>query len=73
MDIWSSDNTNATVDSESKIIKNFDKTIERLGFGMPFDEIFPNGESNKLLTKANHNVTDSSSLQAMICAKEYLK
>ena len=33
------------VDNESKIIKNFESTFKRFGFGKPVDETFPNGES----------------------------
>jgi|TARA_B100000214_G_scaffold310750_1_gene242617 hypothetical protein len=55
------------------IVKNFDITTERLGFGKPVEDTFPNGESNKLLTNASHKVTASSSLQAASCEKECLK
>jgi hypothetical protein len=59
--------------SELNIIKNFEIITERFGLGNPVEDTFPNGESNKLFTKANHKVTDSSSLQAAISEKEYLK
>ena len=52
------------VDSESKIIRNFDITIERFGFGSPVEETF---------TKASHKVTDSSSLHAESCDHKSLK
>ena len=61
------------VDSESKIIRNFDITIERFGFGSPVEETFPNGESRRLFAKASHKVTDSSSLHAESCDHKSLK
>ncbi len=48
-------------------------TTERFGFGKPVEDTFPNGESNKLFTKASHKVTDSSSLHAASWEKELLK
>ena len=73
INIWDSPKTSETPDSELNIVKNFDMTTERLGFGIPVDDTFPNGDSNKLLTNASHKVTASSSLQAGSWENEYLK
>ena len=73
INIWDSPKTSETPDSELNIVKNFDMTTERLGFGIPVEDTFPNGDSNKLLTSASHKVTASSSLQAASWENEYLK
>ena len=63
---------NEVITNESNKMKNFDKRIDKFGFGTPGEDTLLNGDAKIFFVREIHNITASSCFHCDKCDHKYL-